>query len=492
MSNYEWISIDTSADYQRLEALLEADFQPKVVVEKLQNSITDAVKGILIEYGYVDKDYRSTYYHFYAKKGRRYRDDCVRLHLFDATVSFDPKGLNLNGPDSSLGDHYFGYVVLRPTMTATIGRSILSPDVRTGARGSAIQSDHVVHVLGHTLKVWGFPSMAQHADISVCAHVSCWAILRHYSERYASHRELLIHDITMMAHPFDPGGLTPALGLNVAQAERIFQAAGSYPLIVSKKFKKDDDTYVDHAFFVQMLAYLESGFPLFVAMYGQEHAIVAIGHEWRPTPPPSAQATTHVWQWVDSISAVDDNRLPYERVPVQADGIHRYSANDFDSFIVSLPDKIFYPADAVERQSEAMLPLVEAYLSPKPDGAMLRRYFIMTLSGLRKYARENQSQLGTTLVSEIMRMSSARFIWIVEYATVEQWASGHIHARAILDATASPNDAVPVWHIHNEQQLIVFDRSTAASGAGIIDLNRPDGAQISRIEQNLRPIKNNS
>ena len=484
MSDYKWIKIEKSTDFQQLEALLDAEYAPKQVIEKLEESITAAVKGILIEYGYVDKDYRSTYYNFYAKKGRRYRDDCVRLHLFDATVSFKSGSLDMSGPDAYLGDHYFGYIVLRPTMTATIGRSILSPDVRQGARGSVIQSDHEVHVLGHALKVWGFPSMAQHADISVCAHVSCWAILRHYSERYASHRELLIHDITMMAHPFDPGGLTPALGLNVAQAERIFQAAGSYPLIVSKR--SDTDT----EFLVQMLAYLESGFPLFVAMHGQEHAIVAIGHSWRASPRPGAPVSGHVWQWVDSISAVDDNRLPYECVPVVPDGKHRYSVDAFDSFIVPLPDKIFYPADAVERQSQAMLPLVKAYLSPKPKDELLRRYFIMTLSGLRKHARENQSQLGEVLVSEIMRMSAARFIWVVEYATAKQWATGYIHARAILDATASPNDAVPVWLIHSEQQLIIFDRASAASRAGMIELKRPKGASISRIEQNLRPIKN--
>ncbi len=346
-----------------------------------------------------------------------------------------------------------------------------------------IQSDHAVHILGHLLKVWGFPSMAQHADISVCAHVSCWAILRHCSERYASHRELLIHDITMMAHPFDPGGLTPALGLNVAQAERIFQAAGSFPLIVSKRSDKDT------AFFVQMLAYLESGFPLFIAMHGQEHAIVAVGHSWRATPRPGAANTGHVWKWVDAISAVDDNQLPYVCVPVEAGGKHRYNVDEFDSFIVPLPDKIFYPADAVERQSEAMLSMVSAYLSPAPRGKLLRRYFIMTLSGLRKHARENRSQLGDVLVAEIMRMRSARFIWVVEYATAKQWASGHIYARAILDATASPNDAVPIWLLHNGQELVVFDRATAESRAGIIALNRPDNVPIGRIEQNLRPVK---
>ena len=44
---------------------------------------------MLVEHGYVDKDYRSTFYNFYAKKGRQYRPDCIRLHFFDSTVSYD-------------------------------------------------------------------------------------------------------------------------------------------------------------------------------------------------------------------------------------------------------------------------------------------------------------------------------------------------------------------------------------------------------------------
>ena len=82
--------------------------------------------------------------------------------------------------------------------------------------------------------------MAQHADIAQCAHVSCWAILRLYSEQYAQHRELLMHDITMLAKPFDPGGLTPSLGLNLYEAERIFQAAGCYPLMFVREWGDDD------------------------------------------------------------------------------------------------------------------------------------------------------------------------------------------------------------------------------------------------------------
>jgi len=126
---YAWISLNSSADLTKLEAELSTEFGPARVAKKLAGGISNAVKGVLIERNYVDKDYRSTYYNFYAKKGQHYRADCARLHFFDGTVTFDEKALKLNCAEGAKGltDHYFGFVVLRPTGIATIGRSLLSP-----------------------------------------------------------------------------------------------------------------------------------------------------------------------------------------------------------------------------------------------------------------------------------------------------------------------------------------------------------------------------
>lgn len=243
MGMYRWINISSADDFSQLAAALAPEFGPDRVVQILRDGINSAVQGVLIEDGYVDKDYRSTYYHFYSKMGRPYRADCVRLHFFDSAVTFDPDTLDLRCADRAPTDHYFGYMVLRPTMVATIGRTVMSSDVRMGARGQVIHALHKVHLLGHKLHWYGFPSMDQHADIAVCAHVACWSILRHYSELYSQHRELLVHDITLMAHQFDPGGLVPANGLDVFEAERVFQAAGTYPLLVSKNPKSPQSFY---------------------------------------------------------------------------------------------------------------------------------------------------------------------------------------------------------------------------------------------------------
>jgi hypothetical protein len=216
---YTWLPLASTADLATLTTEISAEYDPSTVVAKLKDGLSSAVKAVLIERDYVDKDYRSTYYSFYAKKGQAYRSDCVRLHFFDETVTFDAKALRLGGhPPDQIGHHYFGYMVLRPTGIATIGRSVLSPDVRSGAKGSIITTNHKVHLLGYTLAVEGFPSMDQHIDISVCAHAACWSILRHYSERWNTYREYLTHDITKMAQQFDPGGLLPSRGLEVSHA----------------------------------------------------------------------------------------------------------------------------------------------------------------------------------------------------------------------------------------------------------------------------------
>lgn len=495
VSGYTWVRIGSPDDFDQLIPLLDQDFAPEQVIPKLKEGIRATVGGVLVETEYIDKDYRSTYYQFYAKKGRTYREDCVRLHFFDADVGYDEATARLTWPGEHLpgeplDNHYFGFTALRPTIVGTIGRSIVSPDIRAGARGQAIQARHRVHLLGHRLTIWGFPSMSQHNDISVCAHVSCWAILRHYSERFPRHREILLHDITMMASQFDPGGITPALGLNIYEAERIFQAAGTYPLIVRKQKGKED------SFYAQMLGYLESGFPLFTALDNKPHAIVLAGYAWSASPVSLPVASSHSWTQVDSFLAVDDNLLPYECVPGPAApapaGGHQldYNSTNFDAFIVPLPDKIFYSANAVERHSLELFRMLQkkSPTSP-PEDRLIRRYFVTTISALRRFAQDRRSEFGDKLVNVIMRLKTAQFVWVVEYASANQWQHGHIAARAIIDATASPRDPVPVWFVHDENIGIGFDRTSANAAAMAMGLNRTAGVPLGRMEQNLRPVR---
>ena len=487
MASYDWINITAPEDYDRLAKILDPEFDPKEILHRLKSQVTNTVKAVLVEHGYVDKDYRSTFYNFYAKKGRQYRSDCVRLHFFDGTVSYDEDSTDIRCRGPRLEDHYFGYIVLRPTIVATLGRSVLSPDIRVDARGRAIQSIHHVQLLGHRLAVWGFPSMAQHVDIAVCAHVSCWAILRYFSETFPRHREYLVHDVTKLVSPFDPGGLVPALGFNVLGAERVFQAAGCFPVLVGKR-----NSASEGAFFSQLLAYLESGLPLFVAMHKQKHAVVIVGYNWHTSTMRLDSPSSHVWRQVDTLLTVDDNLLPYGSVPLDedrdADKPRPYTAKSFDAFIVALPDKIYYPADAVETLSLSIAEWLPLLWEGNREPVKMRRYFITTVSELRKHARENQSNLGHNLVGLLMRLNAAQFVWIVEYCSAEQWEEGRVGARMIVDATASPHDPVPMLLVHDEHMALVFDRSSAECNPEAIHLKREGLGPLPRFELNLRPV----
>jgi hypothetical protein len=485
---YTWLPLKSSADLAQLESQISPEYGPKRVADKLARAISGAVKGVLIERNYVDKDYRSTYYHFYAKKGLRYLADCVRLHFFDQAVVFDERALKLSCPEdpTNLKHHYYGYMVLRPTGIATIGRSVLSPDVRRGAPHYIIFAEHKVHLLGYELTIQGFPSMDQHVDIAVCAHVACWAILRHYSQRYNMYREFLTHDITMMAHQFDPGGVIPSKGLQVSHAERVFQVAGTYPVHVTLDKNKPSDP----SFYRQLGAYVDSGFPLFAAMHKHGHAVAVVGYQWRTPVNTQMLGLRYAWDEVDTLAFVDDNELPYLAVTVK--GGHPYSAEDIDAFIVALPEKVFYPADAVEKLAPALFKLGGLLGLPSPDHTIIR-YFITTASALRRFVRGKESEFDPKLVETIMKLPFAQFVWIVEFATEGQWALRQVAARAVIDATASLREDMPLWLMHSLTEALVFNRRTVGlnSRAGIRGLKLADmgHAGFTRMEQNLRPTQ---
>lgn len=485
---YTWLPITTTDDLLQLEGLIPSEYQPKRVAQKLSSDISDAVKSILIEHNYIDKDYRSTYYSFYAKKGRRYRANCVRLHFFDETVQYEKETLRLMSEEGSrLDDHYYGYMVLRPTWIATIGRSVVSPDVRKGANGLIIASTHKVHLLGYELRVDGFPSMDQHNDISVCAHVACWSILRHYSERYSGHRDYLTYDITLMAQQFNPGGLVPSRGLTVSHAERVFQEAGTFPVMVARKQGATSGTAADPAFYRQLLAYVDSGFPLFGAMRGHSHAIAIAGYEWATSAATPSPGVRYAWDKLGSLVVVDDNHLPYLSVPLSGCTHPAYCATDIDSFIVALPEKIFYPADAVDRLAPTLYKL-DALVSLPPEEKTIIRYFILTGSALRCFMRERESEFDHKLLQTVMGLPFAQFVWVVEFSTEEEWAVGQISARAIIDATASLREYLPLWLFHNRKKALVIDRRNGLdiSDVRTLDLSGMETTALTRCDKNLR------
>ena len=101
MASYDWIDLEDGQGYDQLLNVLDPEFDPRGIAASLESQVTGAAKGVLVEHGYVDKDYRSTFYNFYAKKGRHYRSDCVRLHFFNGVVWHDEERTDIACNDGS-------------------------------------------------------------------------------------------------------------------------------------------------------------------------------------------------------------------------------------------------------------------------------------------------------------------------------------------------------------------------------------------------------
>lgn len=457
--------------------------------------LSDDVRGVLVETEYVDKDYRSVFYHFYAKRADDYARNCVRIHFFRQGVVFDEREMALRLKDESEADEeandlelsrrYLGFVTLRPTGARNIGRSVIHPDALRQATGSLVTADHKVHVLGHRLKAVGFPWMMQHVDISVCAHVACWSILRHYSEKYSKYAELLLHDITKLAQPFDPGGLIPSIGLAAENAERILYVAGTFPLVIDREVDGE-------SFERQMLAYLESGFPIFAMMPDKTHAVAIIGIAWRADASDTGDCTNSVQDLrskVDALIASDDNHLPYVRVGWN-DALEPcdYAVKDIQSFIVALPDKVFCPASFVDKIALHVPQALPELAFPDAEDCV-RRYYITTAAALRRDLRTHKRSFDPQLAAAIMQMPMSQFVWIVEFASSAQWDRDEVAVRLIVDATASEADNEPFWVAFDGGMAILWDQKRGLDDHPAI-LKMVEAAEpVRRIHSNLRSEK---
>jgi hypothetical protein len=92
------------------------DRQTATSIKKVNHFLSGikARTSICIEYPYIDKLYRDSYYHYYSSKLNRYGRDCIRLSFFNGDISIydfhSEKGLK------TLQEAFMGFLVLKPLL----------------------------------------------------------------------------------------------------------------------------------------------------------------------------------------------------------------------------------------------------------------------------------------------------------------------------------------------------------------------------------------
>ena len=177
------ISLRADEDWQMLhEYYVEPDQLPLLgsgrtdaddaYLRCLEVARESAARTVVIETRYIDADYRSEYSAYYSKAFADIDDSTHRLHFFTSEIE-EEQIWNL--PDKP---GYLGYVIVRPSPSGMVGRSILRPppELRAWVR-TAIREP--VSFFGQRLTVEGVPFMSQDTQLGRCAHAATW--MCHYA-----------------------------------------------------------------------------------------------------------------------------------------------------------------------------------------------------------------------------------------------------------------------------------------------------------------------
>lgn len=453
------IKDEFSVSQEIAEDILDGDLQPHF------NNLKDTTY-ILLEYPYVDKIYRDSYYSYFSTKLGNYKKDCIRLSFFEGEVQ--AREFREEVAIHALQSRYRGYMVLRPTVPNVVGRSIISPLALK--RNDFLSVSGCFHATVNSIKfqVDGFPHSSQDTETITCAETALWAVMEYFSARYLDYRPTLPSLIVSALKNRSVERQIPSRGLPVEQLGYALKEFGFGSRIYSK------DQFGADEFKRLISTYIESGLPLILAVDNLAsggtiiHAILAIGHAKTTNAeidnlPPANEYNPYLSNIIatqqlkfydnDDIQRdfvlIDDNQPAYQLSKLDRPTI-QYSDPDWHTceinyFVVPLYPKIYL--EAYEAKSYFKQLLLSGYFTiPQGSEIFIRTFLTSSRSYKDALARD---QRFTPIVKDfILEAAMPKFIWVGEVSTKDLIKQGLANGILILDAT-EPN-------LHNFNALIIM------------------------------------
>jgi hypothetical protein len=408
--------------------------RPDVLAAVLGLAYSIGAQSAVLEYRYVDPDYRNENSRFYSTTFRRYPSVAHRLHFFGDQIPTALISDDEIARFNNLG--YLGYVVLRPLPGAPVGRTMLAPPHGTKPHVTCLTTDRV-NLLGESLKVVAAPFVSQDAQMSVCAHATLWMIAYYHHLAFGGPR-LLPGDIAA-AVPDDVGRGTPSMGLTLYQISVAASRLG-YPALVYGL----DPPPQDESVFRLACRYLNSGIPVIVG--GAGHVFVLLGYE-RLKPGQADERIRFIRHDDETGVYLDvDNYLLDDYAP-------------WDYLVIPLPQKVYMPGEDAEKIGAAFLgQALDDSLDPAarqlrerlgdPTRPLSFRSTVLRSNEFKE--RLHERQVPEPLAAVYRRMQMSRWVWVVELIDRQLRALNKpcVLAEAIIDATDQLRDSHALaWRI---------------------------------------------
>ncbi|QTE21130.1 hypothetical protein [Polaribacter cellanae] len=385
----------------------------------------------LIEYPYVDKVYRDSYYNYYASKHYSYKRDCIRVSLFYGKIT----GEMFLNPTSHhlLRKHYKGYFIIRPLKNAIFGRSHLNIELfKTTSQICSFESRSMI--LGVKFKTFGFPHSSQNQETITCAETTIWGLMEYFGSKYPDYTPSLPSEIMSSLKPIIFERQLPSIGLTTEEISYSLKDFGFGTRIYSTEGFDGD-------MFDNIHYYIESGIPIVLTLEADEkdedenikniqgHAVIAIGKNYEDkTPLNKIESKTFsingrdYFNYIDfaninqKIIIQDDNLFPYREVSLDNIGEH-YDDEDLssnyqvDAIVVPLYPKIYLEATLAKKMSLSIL--ADPIYGYKFENGFVFRFFLTSSRSFKSHL-SSLTRLDKDLKYDILGTKMPKFIWCSE------------------------------------------------------------------------------
>jgi len=407
----------------------------------------------LIEFPYVDRIYRDSYYLYYSSKYGKYNRDCIKVSIFSTKIlQSDFRGAEAI---NNLQKSYKGFFIIRPTEPSFLGRNHINPHAFEISNFGYCPVMVNSTANGIKLEVKGFPHASQDGETHSCAETTIWAIMEYFGTKYPDYTPVkpsqIHHLLRLMAYERQ----IPSSGLSVYQISFALKELGFGCKVYAKQAYSSD-------FEILLDMYVNSGIPLIAGLddFNEEksnnlgHAVLIIG---KKQTQPEFNEFKHLKKHQEqSLQAkqitlfdlnctlaeyvfVDDNHPPYQMATADLPVKHYpdlWKNVKIKHLVVPLYPKIYL--EAVEARNFTLEFLINGPFPLEPVSKVCLNIFLASSRSFKHHLA--LSSMENPLKEMMMEKPMPKFIWVVEMGSIEEIGNEMRSGLLVLDAT-EPNIA---------------------------------------------------
>lgn len=462
---YQVYEFDEKPDDDKVNALLtDLKLYNETEAEKLKRILgrINCNFSVVSEQPYVDKNFRDSYYIYHSRKFFLQNRDCVRLLLFENTISFPPT--YSKEQEDKLNNQFIGFIIIQPIYSGLIGTNVIDPRY-LGCSGCMCLGRFYCTVLGYTLSVNGFLHSSQNSETVTCAELTILGIVNTLAHISSEYKCITPSDIVSVKADNLYERVLPSKGLPYEIISQMLNRyAGSSRLYFLGKEDSNDKTEdvnnkstKSESLRKLFHIYADSGLPLAVAVKGKDmddsnirHSVVCIGYEKRNYNWSNSKESIGNFSVINSYKSydkyvlIDDNQPPYA---VQSyNDFTIYKDSEIVGFVVPLPRSAFLEADeAYSIATEVLFEfpdtkideslIAEKYNYNKECNPLVIRLFLTSSAKYKRY--KSKTLKSAVLINHLLRMNLPHYIWVMEVSTANLYSNNLAFGEVIIDATSS-------------------------------------------------------